>query len=143
MFEQPLDLIAPWVNAQSQPEANRIDVTVDAADLVSAVRVLSDIGWGYLAAITGLDLGATAGEIEVLYHFCAGPAVLTLRVRVPRDAAEVPSLCGVTASSRIYEQELREMLGVKVAGLPDTGYLFLPDDWREGDYPLRKTDLSG
>lgn len=142
MVEQPLGLIASWVKAQNEPEANRVDVVIDPADLVSVVRTLTGAGWGYLAAITGLDLGPAAGEIEVLYHFCEGEAILTLRVRVPRDTAEVPSLLGVTAAAWLYEQELREMFGVKIAGLPDTGYLFLPDDWREGDYPLRKTDLS-
>lgn len=142
MVEQPLGLIASWVKAQNEPEANRADVVIDPADLVSAVRALTGAGWGYLAAITGLDLGPAAGEIEVLYHFCEGEAILTLRVRVPRDTAEVPSLLGVTAAAWLYEQELREMFGVKITDLPDTGYLFLPDDWREGDYPLRKTDLS-
>lgn len=142
MVEQPLGLIASWVKAQNEPEANRVDVGIDPADLVSVVRALTGAGWGYLAAITGLDLGPAAGEIEVLYHFCEGEAILTLRVRVPRDTAEVPSLLGVTAAAWLYEQELREMFGVKITGLPDTGYLFLPDDWREGDYPLRKTDLS-
>jgi Ni,Fe-hydrogenase III component G len=142
MFEQPLGLIASWVKTQNEPEPNRVDVAIDAADLVAAVRELTRVGWGYLAAITGLDLGPAVGEIEVLYHFCEGEAILTLRVRVPRDIAEVPSVLGVTAAAWLYEQELREMLGVKIAGLPDSGYLFLPDDWREGDYPLRKTDPS-
>jgi len=30
------------------------------------------------------------------------------------------------------------MLGVEVTGLTNTDHLFLPDDWREGVYPLRK-----
>jgi Ni,Fe-hydrogenase III component G len=140
MFEQPLGRIASWVKAQNEPESNRVDVVIDPTDLVSVVQELTDLGWGYLAAITGIDLGLAAGEIEVLYHFCEGDATLTLRVRVPRDTAEVPSVLGVTAAAWLYEQELREMMGVKVTGLPDSGYLFLPDDWREGDYPLRKTD---
>jgi len=30
------------------------------------------------------------------------------------------------------------MLGVAVIGAPDEGRLFLPDDWPDGVFPLRK-----
>ena len=59
------------------PEANRLDVVVTAGNLLTAVAALE--GWGYLSAITGLDQGAEAGSMEVLYHFCSGA--------VSRDAA--------------------------------------------------------
>jgi Ni,Fe-hydrogenase III component G len=31
-----------------------------------------------------------------------------------------------------------EMLGVKIENHPNPKRLFLPDDWPEGEYPLRK-----
>jgi Ni,Fe-hydrogenase III component G len=30
------------------------------------------------------------------------------------------------------------MFGITVAGAPDSSRLFLPDQWPEGSYPLRK-----
>lgn len=135
-------LLARWAEETETPEPNRLDVRLATADLLSAVKMLQGTEWGYLAAITGLDLGADAGELEVLYHFCAGAAVVTLRVRTPRAAPTLPSVCAIIPSASFYERELSEMLGVTVVGTPDPARLFLPDDWPEGVYPLRK-DLAG
>ncbi len=121
------------------PEPNRLDVTLDAADLTPAVQSLAGAGWGYLAAITGLDLGAEEAALEVLYHLCEGAAVLTLRVRLPYLAPAVASVHPTYPYAGFYERELREMFGIDVDGTPDTTHLFLPDDWPEGVYPLRKT----
>ncbi len=132
------ELLAEWTIAANTPESNRLDVVIGAENLIASVSAMLDGRWGYLAGITGLDLGVQAGQFEVLYHFCAGAAVLTLRVRTPRDHAVVPSICTVLPSAIFYERELREMLGVEVTGLTNTDHLFLPDDWREGVYPLRK-----
>lgn len=135
-------LLARWAEETETPEPNRLDVRLATADLLSAVKMLQGTEWGYLAAITGLDLGADAGELEGLYHFCAGAAVVTLRVRTPRAAPTLPSVCAIIPSASFYERELSEMLGVTVVGTPDPARLFLPDDWPEGVYPLRK-DLAG
>lgn len=132
------DLLKEWLTTATTPETNRLDVVISAENLIAAVTALHDTGWGYLAGITGLDKGTQAGQLEVLYHFCAGAAVLTLRITIPRDQAAVPSICAVLPSAIFYERELREMLGVEVTGLTNTDRLFLPDDWREGVYPLRK-----
>ena len=37
-----------------------------------------------------------------------------------------------------FERELSEMFGVTVVGIPNPERLYLPDDWPEGVYPLRK-----
>ena len=132
------ELLAPWAQATAAPDAGRLDITIAADALPGAAEALGQAGWGYLAAITGLDLGAAAGAIEVLYHFCAGPAVLTLRVRLPRDTPAVPSICDAIPAAGAFERELAEMLGVAVAGAPSTDRLYLPDDWPERVYPLRK-----
>ena len=156
-------LLAPWAQDVATPEPHRMDVMLAVADLPPAVEAIRDARWGYLAAITGLDHpGGLGGEsaltpgpspeaklpasgegsggpsIEVLYHFCSGAAVVTLRTHIPREAACVPSICGVIPSAGFFERELSEMLGVTVIDAPATGRLFLPDDWPEGVYPLRK-----
>jgi Ni,Fe-hydrogenase III component G len=131
-------LLTPWAKESQKHEPERLDIALAVGDLLPAVKALRDAHWGYLAAITGLDLGPDAGEIEVLYHFCAGAAVVTLRVRTSRAEASVPSVCGVIPSASLFERELSEMLGVTVVNTPDPTRLFLPDDWPDGVYPLRK-----
>lgn len=138
LLEAARALVAPWATEVTAPEPERLDAVIPADALLDAVAALHNAKWGYLSTITGLDLGVEAGTIEVLYHFCNAAAVLTLRVPVPRDDARVPSLFSVVKSVSFYERELMELLGVTVEGTPNPDRLFLPEDWPEGVYPLRK-----
>ncbi|MFZ0546911.1 MAG: NADH-quinone oxidoreductase subunit C [Candidatus Promineifilaceae bacterium] len=131
-------ILAPWTKQTNNPDANRLDVIVEAADLITAINALQQADWGYLAAITGLDLGPEAGKMEVLYHFCEGAAVVTLRVTLDRETAVVPTVCGLIPSAGFFERELSEMFGITVEGTPNSDRLFLPDEWPDGVYPLRK-----
>ena len=83
-------LLSPWSETVSRPEPNRVDVRVRATRLLDAVAAVTHPHWGYLSAITGLD-SAADGQLEALYHFCAGPYVATLRVAVLRSNPAVPS----------------------------------------------------
>lgn len=143
-LETAVSLIEPFIQEQNEPEPQRLDVWLDAVDLLAAVRALHEAEWGYLAAITGLDLGVEAGYFEVLYHFCEGAAVLGLRVKVPRETENglptVSTVCDIIPSAGFFERELSEMFGITVTGTPDPSRLFLPDEWPEGVYPLRKTN---
>ncbi len=96
-----------------------------------------DNGWGYLASIIGVDLGVEAGQFEVLYVFCAGAAVLTLAVKIPRATAVIPSVCGIIPSASFFERELSEMFGITIT-TPNPDRLFLPEEWPHNAYPLRK-----
>ena len=132
------DLLARWAGEATTPEPNRLDMRVAASDLPAAADALCAAHWGYLSAITGLDLAPGADALEVLYHFCAGAAVLTLRVRLPRAGASVPSLSALMPSASFFERELSEMFGITIENAPNGERLFLPDDWPAGVYPLRK-----
>lgn len=135
-------ILAPWGPAATRPEPTRLDIAIAREHLLEAVGALQGARWGYLSAMTGLDLPAP-GEFEVLYHFCAGAAIVTLRVRAPKTDATVPSICGVIPSASFFERELSEMFGITVVGTPDPARLFLPDDWPEGVFPLRKDYAPG
>jgi Ni,Fe-hydrogenase III component G len=128
-----------WTTETARPEQNRLDVTLTKPDdLVPIVVGLRVKRLGYLSAITGLDLGPEVGELELLYHFCVAAAVITLRLRIPRENGSTPSLCEVIPSAEAFERELSEMFGVTVVGLRNPEHLYLPDDWAEDQYPLRK-----
>jgi Ni,Fe-hydrogenase III component G len=128
-----------WETEASRPAPNRLEVWLSRPDdLVPMVVGLRVKRLGYLTAITGLDEGPKADRIEVLYHFCTGEAIVTLRVRLPRENPAVPTLSEIIPGAEVFERELAEMLGVTVRGLRSPAHLYLPDDWPDGVYPLRK-----
>lgn len=142
------NLLQPYGQNFNRPELNRLDVYLQRENLLAAVQALLEARWGYLSTITGIDRPSAAveegqtpmeGEIEVLYSFCSGAAVVSLRVRVPYSDAALPSICPLIPSATLGERELMEMFGIKVEGTPDTSRLILADSWPEGVYPLRKS----
>jgi Ni,Fe-hydrogenase III component G len=128
-----------WQTETERPAPNRISSILSSADdLVPIVAALRVKRMGWLSAVTGLDPGVEAGYLEVLYHFTAGAAVITLRVRTPRQSPAVPTLSDMIPSAEVFERELHEMFGIEVVGLRNASRLYLPDDWPDGVYPLRK-----
>ncbi len=141
LLAQAVNLIGERASAQPTLEPDRIDVSVEPGKLLECIALLTTAHWGYLSAISGLDHGPEAGRLEVLYFFCNQAAVLTLRVPLPRESPRVPSVCGLIPSATLFERELMEMFGVVCEGTPNSLRLFLPDDWPDGTYPLRKDFL--
>ena len=135
--QQAETLLQAWREQMQTPEPNRVYVSVEPDELLDAVRALRDAKWGYLSAISGIDPPADGGSMEVMYHFCSGPTVVTLRVPVSREHATVPSICDVIPAASIQERELIEMFGIDVTNTPDRHLLYLPEDWPEYLYPLR------
>ncbi|MBN2385684.1 MAG: NADH-quinone oxidoreductase subunit C [Anaerolineales bacterium] len=128
-----------WTSQVERPRPGQLDVYISSlAELVPVVVGLRVKRLGYLAAIVGLDLGPAVDALEVLYHFCPGDALIALRVRLPRRDAVLPSLCEVIPSAEVFERELAEMFGIQITGLHTPERLYLPDDWPDGVYPLRK-----
>jgi ech hydrogenase subunit E len=139
-FEGIRERVGPWISG-STAAGNRLDMETSAEGLLPAVAALNGLRWGYLSGITGFDSGIDApadGHIELLYHFCSGPLVVTFRVKVPRQDPSVPSIGALVPPAVMYEREIVETMGVRVAGLPDAKRQFLSDDWPENVYPLRK-----
>ena len=121
------------------PEPNRLDFYLkDKRDLIVAATGLRVKRLGYLAAITGFDPSADQEMMEVLYHFCTAYVTITLRVSVPKSSPSIPTLTQIIPSAEPFERELSEMFGIEISGLRVPEHLYLPDDWPEGIYPLRK-----
>lgn len=131
-------LLTVWNKEATHPESNRLDVLIGVDDLRQAVTALHDAHWGYLSAITGLDLGGESGPLEALYHFCNGPAITTLKVHVPRtDDTVLPTIEDIIPPATFFERELHETVGFHIEGAKSNERLFIPDDWPEDVYPLR------
>lgn len=135
-LESARELLAAWTAEAQTPEANRLDVVVTVGNLLAAVAALK--GWGYLSAVTGLDHGREVARLEILYHFCSGAEIVTLRVSTARESPSVASISSLIPSAIVFERELREMFGITVIGIPNADPLFLPEDWVPDVYPLRK-----
>jgi Ni,Fe-hydrogenase III component G len=144
------DLLNLWTGGMSTPDISRLDVALAPKDLKPAVRILVKAHWGYLSAITGIDhppVAASAdgkqpareGSLEMLYHFCEGAAITTLRVSVPYSRPVIPSVCEILPYASLYEREANEVFGATFRGTPNTDRFVLPDDWPSGVYPLRKS----
>jgi ech hydrogenase subunit D len=107
--------------------------TLSQADLLSEVRKLKESG-ARVIAIAGQDVGQ---NIEVLYFFHTGiEKTEVLRLVVPKKEGgneEIESITPIFKSAIIGENELSEMFGVKVKGVP--GHFFLHESIKA---PLRR-----
>ncbi len=142
LLQSAQSLLAPWTDRVETPEPERVDVYLLAEKIVDAVQAMVNAGGWHLSAITGLDIPQSEdseGAIELLYHFCQGAAIVTLRIQVPYGLPEAPSICGVIPAATLYEREMIEMFGVILDGTPSRARLLLPDDWPDWVYPLRKS----
>jgi membrane-bound hydrogenase subunit beta len=94
------------------------------------------LGFKIMCIITGLDEGENLG---FLYHIAdESGTILCLHARAPKADPRIKSVSDRFPSAHIYERELVDLFGAKVEGLPPGNRYPLPDDWPEGQYPLRK-----
>ncbi len=120
----------------TNPAPRRLFLKIFAADLPAVTKTLRDgCGVVFLSTITGLDKGEA---FEIIYHFSTPDQDINLRTEVPRTSPRVASISGLIPGAVLYERELQDMFGIIVDHIPDPRRLILPDDWPEGQYPLRK-----
>ena len=125
-------------------------------DVCTSLRDDPDLAMDSLHLLSGVDWPAKTpaegvGSIEVVYHLVSyarrpDPAYrkatlkkdpfLALKVRVPRDRPEVPSVMGVWIGADWHERETYDLLGVRFTGRPPLRRILLPEDWP--GHPLRK-----
>jgi NADH:ubiquinone oxidoreductase subunit C len=101
-----------------------------------AAYLRDEIGLDYLASVTGVDRG---DEFEVVYHLgtmARQEGYLVLKVRVPRQLPEVPSVTPLWRGAEFQEDEIYDLMGIRFTGHPDLRRIMLWEDY-EG-YPLRK-----
>jgi len=103
-------------------------------------------GKGKSVAILGYEENGTPetsdrvgeGDFGVAYHlFSHGQRhKFTLRVRMPRAEAKVPTVSGVWSTAGWHEREAWDLLGIRFEGHKDLRRILLEETW-EG-HPLRK-----
>ncbi len=78
------------------------------------------------------------GDLGVVYNLYSHGQrhKFTLRVRVARDVAQVPTVSTVWSTAGWHEREAWDLLGIRFAGHQDLRRILLEDDWV--GHPLRK-----
>lgn len=91
-----------------------------------------------LSCLTGLDNGPEKDTMEVIYNLYSIPfdISLMLKVEVPRNEPEVPTVSHIWSTANWHEREAFDLLGIRFTGHPDLRRILMPADW-EG-HPLQK-----
>jgi NADH-quinone oxidoreductase subunit C len=92
----------------------------------------------FLHCITCVDNGPATGTLDLIYHLSSLPLEhgIILKLTLPRDDSEAPSLVGLWKTADWHEREIFDLFGVKFRGHPDLRRILLPADWQ--GHPLRK-----
>lgn len=111
----------------------RPDMIREVAALISKDPELK---FDYLICLSGVDFND--GNLGVVYHLSSMQKKhrIVLKVKVPKDKAEIPSLDSIWKTANWHEREVFDLFGIVFLDHPDLRRILLPDDW-EG-FPLRK-----
>lgn len=108
--------------------------------LLRVIELVSRISNGeyHFTTITGADLDGD--QVELTYFLWLLPQKLRvlIKTRVPKGELKIRSLTDTIPATVLYERETYEMLGIVFEGHRKLEKLFLPEDWPEGVYPLRR-----
>lgn len=122
---------------KTRMNAGIVGIIVPAERLPDVARVLRDgLGFDMLTCISGVDM---VDHQESIYHFraIARGWLLQVRVQVPNDAPEVPSLMSLYPSANWLEREVYDLSGVTFTGHPDLRRILLDDEFV--GHPLLKS----
>lgn len=113
-------------------------VRVRAGDLLEVCRALRDderFAFDTLHCVTGVDRGE---ELESVNHLSSLKKKhwIVVKVRVPRESPEIPSLCSIWPGADWLEREQYDLFGIVYTNHPDLRRILLPDYWP--GHPLRK-----
>ena len=105
------------------------------AEVGAFLRDDPELRFDSLMCLSGVD---TTKELVVVYHLFSYSLghKFTLKVLLPREAPEVPSVSALWPTANWHERECYDLFGVIFTGHPDLRRILLPEDW-EG-WPLRK-----
>lgn len=136
-IKQKIDAEFPGaVTDFKSPREKRIYMRIKKESLKPVLSfVMGKLGFVHLSTITGVDLKT---EFEVLYHVVNRGLCLTTGIRVDRRDPHVPTITDIIPGAICYERELQDFFGIEVDNIPDGRRLIIPEDWPEGQYPLRK-----
>lgn len=120
---------------------NRVLIDLDKDTIKKVATFLyKEMDYRFIIA-TGRDAGKT---FEVTYHFSNDKTglLVNLRVFLPKQKPEVESLTPLFVAADWIEREMHELLGIIFLNHPNMRSLLSGGNWKEGDYPYRKTEIQ-
>lgn len=117
---------------------NRVFIAIPAELLLDVLRYAHDVlNYKNLCTITGMD---SVEYFELVYHLSNDNdgVMLNVNIKLSKDNAVAPTVLDIYNGATFYEREVEGLLGVTIEGLPEGRQYPLPDNWPEGQYPLRK-----
>ncbi|MCX7791331.1 MAG: NADH-quinone oxidoreductase subunit C [Chloroflexaceae bacterium] len=134
----PLRVAPPPAHGPQPAPFVTTDTVVAAERIVEAALYLRDtLGYAFLSDIAVVDYLAD-GVFELVYRFYTieGGDGLVLKVRVPREAPEVPSLTPYWPGANLHEREAFDLFGIIFTDHPYLRRIYMWDEF-EG-WPMRK-----
>lgn len=118
-------------------EKIRVSAT-DLRDLLNFLKNNAEFSFDRLNAIIGIDLGADAGNFELIYdlHSVETGELGRISVLVDRNSPKVPSIVEIFKSAYFEECEIFDLFGIIFDKNPNLKRLFMPKGWI--GHPLRK-----
>ncbi|HJJ54549.1 MAG TPA: NADH-quinone oxidoreductase subunit C [Methanocorpusculum sp.] len=128
-------------------ENRNIWITIEASAVHQAAEALMSISYPHLSCIAGYDKGANDPNLRVQYLFSiyggenGSETMVTFSLDLPKADPVLPTITDLMEGTAFTEQEKTEYLGIRIEGLkPAEHRFFLPQDFPENVYPLRKDD---
>ena len=108
------------------------------AAIGAVLRFLQQRGYTFLASVHGLDYYPEEPRLGVQYELLSMENLdrITVKLRVPTDAARVESVTPDWPTANHQEREVFDMFGVVFEGHPDLRRILMPEDY-EG-FPQRR-----
>jgi NADH-quinone oxidoreductase subunit C len=108
------------------------------------IERLQGKGYKFLASLHGLDYWPEEPRLGVLYELLDMETVdrITVKLRVPTDAARVTSVVDIFPGADFPEREVYDMFGVEFDGHPDMRRILMPEDF-EGHPQRRDFPIGG
>jgi NADH-quinone oxidoreductase subunit C len=113
-------------------------IVVAPQSINAVLEHLRGKGYRFLASVHGVDYYPSEPRLGVHYELLDMREVdrVTVKLRVPTDAPEVPSVTPDWPTADHQEREIYDMFGVIFTGHPDLRRILMPEDY-EG-YPQRR-----
>ena len=128
-------------------ENSNIWITIRREAIHQAAEALMKIRYPHLSCIAGYDKGAQDENLRVQYIFSIYGGIektecmVIFSADIPKADPHIPTITDLMEGAAFTEQEKTEYLGIIVDGLePAKHKFFLPQDFPDNVYPLRKDD---
>jgi NADH-quinone oxidoreductase subunit C len=117
---------------------------IEPARIGAVLARLRERGYAFLASVHGVDYYPQEPRLGVHYELLDMSSVdrVTVKLRVPIDAPEVPSVTDAWPTANHQEREIYDMFGVVFTGHPDLRRILMPEDY-EGHPQRRDFPIGG